>query len=187
MLERFQHDARAVVGHAREEAARLGRRAVGTEHLLLGLLARPGHAADALKAAGADAESLRANLTGADAAPAPAQPVTAAGLSASPPVQAEPVQAETVRAQGAPGPQGGAGVAASVPLTENASRAVEVAVQEAQRLDAQHVSSEHLLLGIIDQPGSQAVRMLKIGGIQVGMLRADLLRRLESGHNPYPK
>lgn len=38
MFERFDPDARAAIAKAREEAARAGRREIGTEHLLLGLI-----------------------------------------------------------------------------------------------------------------------------------------------------
>lgn len=163
MLDRFQQDARAAVGHARQEAARLGKRAVGTEHLLLGLLARPGHAADALKAAGADPDRLRAQVPDGDAAPA--------GQPATPPAV----------------PADAGAIVIVPPLTENATRAVEVALAEAERLEHPEIATEHLLLGIIDQPDSQAVQMLRIGGIHVGMLRSDLLRRMEGGHNPWPR
>jgi ATP-dependent Clp protease ATP-binding subunit ClpA len=202
MLDRFQQDARAAVGHARQEAARLGKRAVGTEHLLLGLLARPGHAADALKAAGADPDSLRAQVPGADAVPAgapstgftadpiapvvldpaAAQPIPAGGLIADPAAPAAPAAPAGTGLPGEPAP-----TIVVPPLTENATRAVEVALAEAERLQHPHVATGHLLLGIIDQPDSQAVQMLKIGGIHVGMLRADLLHRMEGGHNPWPR
>jgi ATP-dependent Clp protease ATP-binding subunit ClpA len=183
MLDRFQQDARAAVGHARQEAARLGKRAVGTEHLLLGLLARPGHAADALKAAGADPDSLRAQVPGADAVPA-GEPATPIVLDAA---AARPGPADGLVTGPAADPASPAATVTVPPLTENASRAVEVALAEAERLQHPKVSSGHLLLGIINQPDSQAVQMLKIGGIHVGMLRADLLRRMESGHNPWPR
>jgi hypothetical protein len=221
MLDRFQQDARAAVGHARQEAARLGKRAVGTEHLLLGLLARPGHAADALKAAGADPDSLRAQVPGTDAIPAvdlgsppvtpvapavpvppvvPVVPVVPSALDATaaqpfplPPVHAQPTPAAGLAADPAglapAGQPGDAGATVIVPpLTENATRAVEVALAEAERLGQdQQVATGHLLLGIIDQPNSQAVQMLRIGGIHVGMLRSDLLRRMEGGQNPWPR
>lgn len=58
-------EARAVVRFAREEASALGARAVGTEHLLLGIL-RFGdpHAAAALEALGVDLGAARSNAQG---------------------------------------------------------------------------------------------------------------------------
>jgi hypothetical protein len=55
-------EARVVVRLAREEAAALGARAVGTEHLLLGVLRfGSGRGADALREAGVDLAAARAN------------------------------------------------------------------------------------------------------------------------------
>ena len=62
MFERFHRDARRVVEHARHEAAAAGQGQIGCEHLLLGLLAEPGLAAEALTAAGLDLPALRDQL-----------------------------------------------------------------------------------------------------------------------------
>ena len=188
MFERFHPDAHAAVVHAGDEATRSGRREVGTEHLLLGLLARPGHAADALTAAGADAAGLRARIPRGDAArPEPldadaltaasrhpdfAQRASDAGLSASSP--------DRVR----PGQRSDRGGTDRMRMTTDAMRALELAQRAAQRLRHQHVSSGHLLLGIIDQPGTPAVQALTVAGIHVGTLRADVLRRLAAGPDP---
>jgi ATP-dependent Clp protease ATP-binding subunit ClpC len=60
MLERFDEEARNAVSVANEEAYRLGHPHVGTEHLLLGLLAQTGTAAsNALVAEGASLVSAR--------------------------------------------------------------------------------------------------------------------------------
>lgn len=60
MLERLGREAAGAVSRAREEAFSLGHRHIGTEHLLLGLLAGTGTAAsDALIAAGASLVSVR--------------------------------------------------------------------------------------------------------------------------------
>ena len=61
MFERFGDDARRVVDLAQEEAVRLGHDYLGTEHLVLGLLADgQGAAARALEALGVSAETVRA-------------------------------------------------------------------------------------------------------------------------------
>lgn len=60
MFERFTDRARAVVMHAQEEARQLGHGYIGTEHLLLGLLADPqGLGARALAECGLDLERVR--------------------------------------------------------------------------------------------------------------------------------
>jgi len=63
MFERFTDRARNAVRVAQEEARRLGRASVGTEHLLLGLLAEPdGIGARALAALGLSPDGLRAEV-----------------------------------------------------------------------------------------------------------------------------
>jgi ATP-dependent Clp protease ATP-binding subunit ClpA len=158
MFERLDSDARAAVARAKEEAARAGKREVGTEHLLLGLLSRPGHASDALTAAGADAEDLRDQIAADDADAA-----TAVTPDSPAPEAPDPLQASD-----------------DVPMTQHARHALELAVQATQRLKHRHVSSGHLLLGIIEQPHNGAVQALSVGGIHVGTLRADILQRMTS-------
>jgi ATP-dependent Clp protease ATP-binding subunit ClpA len=188
MFERFHPDARAAVMHARDEATRSGQREVGTEHLLLGLLARPGHAADALTAAGVDAADLRARIPRGDAArpwPLDAEALASGGIDP------DSAQRASDAALGADSPErvrteqrGGRGVTDDTRMTRDAKRALEFALRAAQRLKHQHVSSGHVLLGIIDQPGTPAVQALTVAGIHVGMLRADVLRRMAAGADP---
>jgi ATP-dependent Clp protease ATP-binding subunit ClpA len=169
MFERLEHSAREAVAHARDEADRAGHKVVGAEHLLLGLLARPGHAADALKAAGADPDELRAKLSARAAAESPDAAQTgqdSAGLAA---------------AAAVPGEGHVGGVPPDIPMTREARRALELAGRAAQRLRHPRVSSGHLLLGVIDQPDSPAVQALTVAGIHVGTLRTDVLRRVTEG------
>ena len=63
MFERFTDRARNAVRVAQEEARRLGHASIGTEHLLLGLLAEPdGIGARALVALGLSPDGLRAEV-----------------------------------------------------------------------------------------------------------------------------
>ncbi|HXW44846.1 MAG TPA: Clp protease N-terminal domain-containing protein [Streptosporangiaceae bacterium] len=155
MFERLDQEARAAVEHAKDEAARAGKREVGTEHLLLGLLSRPGHASDALTAAGADAGDLRAQITPDDSG-------AASGAAAAAAPAAAPATGE------------------ELPLTSHARHALELALQATQRLRHRHISSGHLLLGVIEQQHNGAVQALSVAGIHVGTLRADVLQRLTS-------
>ncbi|MEW6153146.1 MAG: Clp protease N-terminal domain-containing protein [Actinomycetota bacterium] len=66
MFERFTPEARATVVLAQEQARGLGHNYIGTEHVLLGLLAAPGSpAASTLAAVGVDAPAVRAALLAA--------------------------------------------------------------------------------------------------------------------------
>jgi ATP-dependent Clp protease ATP-binding subunit ClpA len=180
MFDRFHHDARAALARARDEAARDGDGEVGTGHLLLGLLARPGDAADALKAAGASLSELRVRI------PRDGSPDTDrqdAGQAAGEPTDqpAEVAAPPDATAPDAPGPGAGEPVRPEdVRLTREARRALERAQKTAQRLKHQRVSTGHVLLGIIDQPDDPTVGALTVVGIRVGTLRADVLRRMES-------
>jgi ATP-dependent Clp protease ATP-binding subunit ClpA len=133
---------------------------IGTEHLLLGLLSRPGHASDALTGAGADAEDLHAQIASHDA------DATSAGSTAD--------RSGSER-------RGTQDTGDELPMTNHARHTLELALQAAQRLRHRHISSGHLLLGIIDQPHNGGVQALSVARIQVCTLRADLLQRLTSG------
>jgi ATP-dependent Clp protease ATP-binding subunit ClpA len=64
MFERFTADARNVVVHAQQEARTLRHGRIGTEHVLLGLLAVPtGIAAHALRQLGVGADLVRTEIT----------------------------------------------------------------------------------------------------------------------------
>jgi hypothetical protein len=63
LLDRFSGDAREAMARAQEEATTLNHSAIGTEHLLLGLLrTEPGVAARLLTAVGADLEHVRMSI-----------------------------------------------------------------------------------------------------------------------------
>ncbi len=196
MFERFDPDARAAIAKAREEAARAGRREIGTEHLLLGLMDEPGDATDVLEAVQADPAEVRAavpqveaaRLAAADTpeattieAPIPEATTTEA---ATPP-QAPPAPGGTP-GQARPGEHGARGPAPALDLhlTRNARRALDLALRTAHRFRHDHVSSGHLLLSIIDQPDSGAVEALKVAGIHVGTLRTDILKQLTEAPAP---
>jgi ATP-dependent Clp protease ATP-binding subunit ClpA len=186
MFERFHPDARAAIERAKVEATRSGQADIGTEHLLLGLLARPGHAADALTAAGADAVGLRTRIAAGAPAVGPEPPdADTLAPGGSDLESAEPASDAAVGAakpdRVCAGQRDGRDVIDGMPMTREAKRTLELALRAAQRLRHQHVSSGHVLLGIIDQPGTPGVEALSVAGIHVGTLRADVLRRMSSG------
>ena len=79
----FSHAAKGVVERAAEEARAFGHRYVGTEHLLLALLAATGEPGQTLRHLGADLErarlALRALLRPGSAGPAPGEPARPSG------------------------------------------------------------------------------------------------------------
>ena len=130
-------DARRALEVAVDEATELGQERVGTEHLLLGLIAVDGSgAAVALADAGATLAAARHKV--AEAA----------------------------------GPRG-AGAASAVSTTARAARALNRAVRFSHARRSDLVTSEHVLLGVLDVEGT-AGQVLRRLGVDVPRLRAAL-------------
>jgi ATP-dependent Clp protease ATP-binding subunit ClpA len=176
MLERFEPDARQAVADARQEATWAGQDKIRSEHMLLGLLREPGPAADALAAAGLDAESVRRQvrqggcyLTGE----LDAEALASLGIDL------DAVRRATDAAFG-PGALERAPVPgrSRLPFADDARQTLVGAVRLAQRQHRRTISSAHLLLGILDQPRSGALRVLTQAGTDIPALRADILTRI---------
>lgn len=124
MLERLDADAKTAVGLARSEAASLGHRQIGTEHLLLGLLGTPGTtAAQALSASGASLVSARQKVREALATRAGGAPVTASA-------------------------------AADLPFSDRAARVLDRAGRLALRTGHDQAGCDHILTSLIDVEGT---------------------------------
>jgi ATP-dependent Clp protease ATP-binding subunit ClpA len=185
MLEKFGPDARGAVMHARSEALRLGSDHIGSEHLLLGLLDEgSGAAAQALVAAGLQARELRVRLAGG--AGRPDDPLDAGAL-ASLGIDLDAVRRAADAAFGE-----GALDQASAPrrdrlrvtgglrMTRHAKSSMASALRAATSRGNHHISSGHILLGLLDQPDNAALNALRAAGIDPGALRADVLRRMSA-------
>lgn len=137
VLERFSNGARQAVARGEEEARRLGHGHVGTEHLLLGILAGgEDGAARALVAAGATLDGSRDKV-------------------------AEAVPAE------------GTGGADDLQLTDRAKRTLERASRLSLRRRDEEVSTEHILLSLLDVEGT-AGQVLRGLGVDLERVRASL-------------
>jgi len=124
MFERFTDRARRVVVLAQEESRLLGHNYIGTEHLLLGLLAeREGVAARAL-------QSLDITLDAARE------------------------QVKEIIGPGAQEPRG------HIPFTPRAKKILELSLREALKLGGEVISTEHLLLGLIDEGAGVGAQIL---------------------------
>ena len=125
MFERFTDRARAVVVLAQEESRLLGHNYIGTEHLLLGLLAeREGVAARALESLGVTLEAARE-------------------------------QVREIIGPGSEAPRG------HIPFTPRAKKILELSLREALRLGSEVISTEHLLLGLIDEGDGVGAQVLE--------------------------
>jgi ATP-dependent Clp protease ATP-binding subunit ClpA len=176
MFERFAVGARQAVEDARAEAALAGQDQIRSEHLLLGLATEPGPAAAALAAAGLDADGLRTHLRRAPLEPA--GPVDADAL-ASLGIDLDAVRRATDATFGR-----GALDRVAVPgrrrlrFAEDAKQTLAGGARLAVHLGHRHITSGHLLIGILDQQASGALTLLGQAGADVGALRADVLRRI---------
>jgi ATP-dependent Clp protease ATP-binding subunit ClpA len=63
-------------------------------------------------------------------------------------------------------------------LTRPAKKSLECALRAAAKMHSGHISSGHLLLGLIDQEDNGAVATLTAAGVDTGALRADVMARL---------
>jgi ATP-dependent Clp protease ATP-binding subunit ClpA len=177
MFERFEPAARQAVISARSEAAQAGQRKVSSEHVLLGLFAEPGVAADTLAAAGLQAAELRSRI------PRGSHIAEAGGLDAealaSLGIDLDAVRRVTDAAFG----RGALDLAPPsgrklMPIADDAREILIRAVREAQRTGCRQISSGHMLIGILDQESNCALTLLAEVGVDVAALRSDVARRL---------
>lgn len=177
MLERFEPAARQALADAREEARRVGQDKIRSEHLLLGLLAEPGPAADALTAAGLTVATLRSRLAQGDDTGAGG--FLDADALASLGIDLDAVRRATDAAFGrgaldqvrVPGRK-------RLPFADDARQTLAGAVRQAHQHGQREIASGHVLIGIIDQPRNGALTLLAQAGIDIAALRADVLRRM---------
>ena len=139
VLEGYSADARQAVSLAIAEARQLGHSRVGTEHLLLGLLAdTESDAAGHLRAAGATLAGARFTVSS--------------------------VLTETVDAQSDD----------DLPYTPRAQRALERAGRFARRSRDPEVTTDHVLLGVLDVEGL-ACQVMRGLGVDLAGLRESIV------------
>jgi hypothetical protein len=141
---------RVAVVMAREEAAAVRSRLVGTEHVLIGLVReRKGAAAEALTTLGVTLEKVR-HCAQASADRAHGDPETE---DHTPPAWASP---------------------AKLPFSRRGRQALEQALREAVRLEAEVLDVEHLLLALLRDPDCRAVQCLERLNVTPAMVEDEL-------------
>ena len=158
MFERFTKSARAVVERAAQDAAELGAERVGPEHLLLGVAATDGGVLDRL---GLGHPVLRAELErtggGLDA-----DALAAIGIDLGEVVR----RAEASFGAGALRGRGG-----RTRFAPKAKKALELSLREAIALGDRGIGAEHVLLGVLRDPGEPVRGMLERHGHSPGSVR----------------
>lgn len=69
-------------------------------------------------------------------------------------------------------------------FTDHARKVMQLANQEAQRLNHQYIGTEHVLLGLIDQGDNTGITALKNLGVDLPALREEVERAVQAGANP---
>jgi ATP-dependent Clp protease ATP-binding subunit ClpA len=168
MFNRFTQEARAVVRAAEAEADALGAAAIGREHLLLGVAAQSGIAASALESVGARRQDLRAEV------------VRSAGCLDADALASIGIDLDEVRRRVeesfGPGALARRGRRRGRPrFSPGAKKALELSLREALALGDGHIGAEHILLGVVRDPGEPAGTVLRAHGADPAAVRAAVL------------
>jgi ATP-dependent Clp protease ATP-binding subunit ClpA len=191
MFERFTPAAREVVVRAQQEARTLGHPWLGTEHLLLGVLAQPdapgvgaltdlGVTLDAGRAAltqvvgrlVADADALRALGIDLDEVRWRVEASFGPGALDHPPRPGGRRRLRWRRARCEPQ------VTGHLRFMPRAKRALERALRDALALGDTRVGVERILLGLLDPKGNMAVELLRHLGVESEAVRVHVLADL---------
>ncbi|WP_436798847.1 Clp protease N-terminal domain-containing protein [Micromonospora profundi] len=182
MFERFTDRARSVVRRALEEARDEGQRPVGTEHLLLALLADDaGLASRVLADAGVRADDLRARIRqhtatgGAGLGDADAAALREIGIDLAAIVaRIEQSFGPDALREAVPAPRRRWGRKRCLggPFSSRSKKALELSLREALRLRHRHIGTEHILLGVLREGGGLGALVLTESGVGLDDLRA---------------
>ena len=177
MFERFTSEARQTVTGAQHEARRLHHAHIGTEHLLLALLAQDTPSAAVLSRYGlthATALETVLGYRGDDGLDADALDSLGIDLAAV---------RERVEATFGPGALDAGGAQRSdsrghIPFTPRAKKVVELALRESLALKHRHIADGHILLGLLRDGEGLAMKVLADRGVDPVELRRELTATL---------
>jgi ATP-dependent Clp protease ATP-binding subunit ClpA len=197
MFERFSEQARQVVVQAEAEARAFAHPWLGTEHLLLGVLAQPDtRAAGVLIDLGVSSGRVRAVL---------AALVGRGGFGESDVAALRTVGIDLEQVRHAAEASFGAGAldrplarrcrrgrtgllrrrrrgqdsSAHLPFMPRAKRALERARHEADTRRSDQLDVDHLLLGLLDPKANMATELIQRLGVEPDVVRAHLRQRLD--------
>ncbi|MCW2700604.1 MAG: Clp domain protein [Blastococcus sp.] len=181
MFERFTQQARQIVEGAQGQARQLHSGRVGTEHLLLSLVAQAGSAsADVLAAHGLThdsvAESVRAYVGAGDL---DADALTTLGID----LDAVRDRVEATFGPGAldGGPAGrNTGMIGHIPFTPRAKKVLELSLREAVALKSRTIADGHIALGLLREGEGLAMKVLADRGVDLEAVRRELRTALQA-------
>ncbi|MQY02171.1 Clp protease N-terminal domain-containing protein [Actinomadura macrotermitis] len=174
MFERFTDEARSVVERARDEALGLRAERIGSEHVLLGVIAGQGPAALALRERGVTAENLRPRVAHLAERSLDAEALRSIGID----LAAVREATEDSFGTGALDAPPGRFRSGRVPFGPDAKKSLELALRQALRLGQKHIADGHILLGLLQDGRLPAARALAEAGVDLDALREDVERRV---------
>ena len=168
MLDRFTDRARRVMSLAKQEAVGLKTSNVGTEHLLLALAKEDeGIAAEALRSLEITYDDILEQLQ-ASATTKPAE----AAADAPAPEAAPEADAHAADAGTAPTDDAGAQPAGKLAFTPAVIAVMEKSFRLARENNQTYVSTEHLLLGMVDESSCRGMDILMRLGVSAASVRS---------------
>ena len=207
MFERFTGEAREVVMRANAEAEDLGHAPIGTQHLLLALVAdQGGPVAAALRGAGVDERYVRDEVIKRAGRPAaPVDPLPEADGEDAAALRLIGIDLDAVRRAieenfgpgalkipPAPSPRrkgvlgrfgrakpSGTWRGGHRPFSPRSKKILELSLREAIRLKHDFIAPQHIMLGILREGEGMAARILADRGVDQAALRDDLTRSLD--------
>ncbi|MFB9894818.1 Clp protease N-terminal domain-containing protein [Planobispora takensis] len=184
MFERFRQEARQAVVLAQENARQLKHHYIGTEHILLGLLAQPQSlSARVLDRHGIDharAVQAVATLVPPQGGDIDAEALEAIGIDLS----AIREKVEAAFGPGAldrpprPGRKGRPFGGRHIPFTPRAKKTLELSLREAIHLRHNHIADGHVLLGVLREGEGLGARILAEADIDFATLRREIVTEL---------
>ncbi|GGK68219.1 hypothetical protein Sme01_13400 [Sphaerisporangium melleum] len=185
MFERFHADAQQAVVHAQHEATVLRHDKIGTEHVLLGLLAQPGsvaarvlarHGLDHDTAGDAVTRALQSR-TGDGAEDIDADALESIGID---------LDAIRQKVEAAFGPgaldrdprRPSRRLGGHIPFSPRAKKVLELSLREAINLGHNYIGDGHILLGLLREGDGLAARVMTEAGIDLTTLRQEIRAEL---------
>jgi ATP-dependent Clp protease ATP-binding subunit ClpA len=170
MFERFTNGAREVVVAAQDEARQLGHDYIGTEHLLIGVLARPESRGRLLLAErGLTADQARADVK-VLIGPGAIDPEALATIG----IDLEEVRRRVEEAFGPGALEPTSRRCGRVPFTPRSKQALENALRAATKLKANAIETDHVLIGVLAVDDGVAVKILARAGLSAAAVRDEV-------------
>ena len=198
MFERFTHEARDVVVGAQQAARKLHHQRIGTEHVLISLLANADAPADLLGGHGITSQQVETAITRhVGNAPGTLGPADAAALKVIG-IDLDEVRAHLEESFGpeplaqppVPPPRRRFGLRRSrrndqeaprkghIPFSPRAKKVLELALRESLRLKHREIRGEHILLGLIREGEGLAAQILAEADVDLRDLRTEVEQRI---------